>query len=158
MKTKLIVAMVVTALALPMTASASSWQWPRVAEADGLMCPIGHWLRTPEQVMEERLTAIAEGDLDLFFCSYAVNAKVVMPGSVVEGRMNIRNTLLGLFGMLGGVLPTVTSLTFADGVALLTYFIETPVVSIPDGSDTFVIALGKIRYQTVHGTMDFGFP
>lgn len=157
MKTSMIVAMMM-ALAAPMTASATDWEWPRVEEADGLKCPVGYWLQSPEQVMEQRLAAIADGDMDLFFCSYDINAKVVMPDSVIVGRANIRNSLLGLLGLLGGTIPTVTSLTFADGVALLTYFVHTPVVSVLDGSDTFVIKWGRIKYQTVHSTLSFGTP
>ena len=155
MKSTTMVAML-TALVLPMVASAH--ERPRVPERDGLRCPAGAARNSPEQVMQERLAAIAAGDMELFFCSYAVDATVVMPGSVVKGRRAVMDQFNALFGLLGGQIPQVTSLTFADGVALLTWFISTPFVSVADGADTFIIKNGKIQYQTVHATLSFGAP
>lgn len=129
-----------------------------VRERDGLYCPANHRLRTPEQVVADRLADIAAGRLDRFFCSYDADVKVVMPGSVTSSRLAARDQFLALFGMLGGTIPTVTSLTFGGPVALMTYTVTSPVLSIPDGADTFVIVLGKITHQTVHGSVVFGSP
>lgn len=124
-----------------------------VREADGLMCPAGGRERTTQEVITDRLAAIAAGNLDLFFCSYDLDAVVLMPGSVITGRAQVRAGFLGLFALLGNTIPTVTSTTYARDVCLLTYTITTSFFSIPDGADTFVVRHGRIQTQTVHATL-----
>lgn len=128
-----------------------------IRERDGWMCPLLDVLRSPQQVISDRLAAAAAGDIDLLMCSYSWDAAVIMPdGNVAHGREEIMTGFLQMTQMLGGAAPTVTSTTFVDNVVLMTFEAFGPVVSIPDGADTFVIKLGKIKYHTVHATLQFG--
>lgn len=115
-------------------------------------------LRTPLQVQADHVAALKAGALDRAMCDYAIDARVVMPGSVAQGLDQIRAGFTAMNQMFGGAIPEVTSVTTSGEVVLMTYQIYTPTLSIPDGSDTFVIRFGLIHYQVVHSPMVFGTP
>lgn len=121
-------------------------------------CPKADKQATPQQVFDARLAAMQRGDLGAIACSYAEDAVVVFPGAVIEGREAIMTAFLEFAGALGGTPPTITSTTSAHEVLLVTYEVHTPDLSIPDGSDTFVISKGRIDYQVVHATIVFNQP
>ncbi len=129
---------------------------PALAKPD--TCPKPDKKATPEQVFAARLVAMQQGDLAAIACSYAKDAVVVFPGSVIRGREAIMEAFLAFAGALGGTPPTITSTTQADDNLLVTYEVITPTISIPDGADTFIIRDGRIQYQLVHGTIVFNQP
>lgn len=126
-----------------------------ITEADGLTCPFPNFFATPQQVIATRIAALQVGNIDGVMCTYGLNATVIMAGSVVTGRPAIKTAFLSFFGLLGNTLPTFTSQTYSGPIALITYTIVSPSVTIADGADTFVIELGRIRYHTVSATLQF---
>lgn len=113
---------------------------------------------TPTQVLQARFAAMARQDLNAIACSYAEDAVVILPGSVVRGRDAVMQAFAGFAALLGGAAPTIASLTAADEVVLVLYSVTTPSVSIPDGADTFIVRDGQIATQTVHGSFVFSTP
>lgn len=154
----LIAAVAALTLAVPFTANAqeAAASAPLPITAPG--CSPTLKQRTPEQVIADHYAALGAGDLERAMCDYAVDARVIMPGSVGRGIDQIRAGFLGMAQMFGGAMPTINSITIDGEVVLLTYSIYTPTVSIPDGSDTFVIRNGLIYYQIVHSPLVFGAP
>lgn len=125
------------------------------SSASSYSCPWVDPLRSVTEAFDARNAALAAGDLDLAMCAYAEDAKVILPGTILIGRAQIKAALASFGSMFGGAQPQITSSTATHSALLITYTITGPQVSIPDGSDTFVAALGRIRIQTVHATLAF---
>lgn len=116
-------------------------------------CPRHLERRSPEETINEHIALLNAGKLDEAMCDYAPDAVVILPGQIAEGRDAIRAGLEGIGSLLGGVLPTVTSITTHGSTVLLTlYAYGTPCI-IPDGSDTYIVRHGRIVTQTVHDTL-----
>lgn len=124
---------------------------------NGFVCPAGMWTWSPEKVIQSRIDAMKTANVDQVMCTYAHDAVVMMPGAVLKGRVQIRAAFESMFQMMGGV-PEITSFTAEGPIVQTTSTLDTPVFSIPDGSDTFVIMMGHVRYQTVHNPMVFKTP
>ena len=140
------------------TAESTMWMGGMVPRPDGSFCPALNVLRTPEQVFAARIAAVEAGDIDAVMCTYAVDAVVVFPGAPMTGLANIRAAFEQMFMMMGGESPTVTTMTTVGEVVMTTFFYDGPIFSIPDGSDTYVIRHGYIKYQTVHNSLVFNQP
>jgi hypothetical protein len=121
-------------------------------------CPTSLLQRTAAQVWADHLDALQNGDLDRAMCDYAENAKVIMPGFIASGPAEIRAGFLGFAQLVGGMIPTITTVTIAHEIVMSTFNLFAPNVSIPDGSDTFVVRFGLIQYQTVHASLVFNVP
>jgi hypothetical protein len=119
----------------------------------GFRCPRGRQNRTPEQVWAARIAALSVGNIDLAMCDYARNATVVMPGSVLTGRAQIKAGFLAFAQLVNFAQPEVTSTTFAGPILLVTFTLITNGPSIPDGADTFVIRNGLIHQHVVHASI-----
>ncbi len=126
---------------------------PLVRERDGFTCRAGTENWTAQQVIQERIAALVAGDMNRVMCTYAVDAVVIMPGTVIRGRPAIERGFIGFFQLFGGSVPIFDSMDFANGVALVTFHISGPVFSIPDGADTYVIKNGRIQEHTVHDVL-----
>ena len=113
--------------------------------------------RSAAQVWADHLDALQKGDIDRAMCDYAANAKVIMPGSVASGAAAIRAGFLQFGALVGFATPTITSVTIDYEIILSTFsLLASPTgVTIPDGSDTFVVRFGLIQYQTVHAALVF---
>lgn len=125
---------------------------------DGFKCPKVSKKTKAADVFAARMAALYAGNLDLAFCYYAKDAVVVMPGSVVKGREAIKTAFVEFGSLFGGLIPEPSSVTVQGDVVLVTFSIETPGVSVPDGADTYVIRDGLIRAQTVHASVVFSNP
>ncbi|MCI0572799.1 MAG: nuclear transport factor 2 family protein [Myxococcaceae bacterium] len=122
-----------------------------LADPDG--CPPPRFTASALEVFYARYEALITGDVRQLTCLYAPNATVILPGTVLHGRAQIVPALLQFGSVFGGAQPQLTSVT-ADGfVVMATFQLFGPQLSIPDGSDTFVIAFGRVLYQTVHSTV-----
>lgn len=122
------------------------------AAPDGFRCPWELYTFSPLELWEYRYAAIAAKDLDRVMCTYARDAVVIMPGMVMHGRDEIRPVLGMMFSLFPDA-PVMTSVTTEGKVLMVTFHIEGPFLSVPDGSDTYVIEHGLIHYQTVHDSM-----
>ena len=126
-----------------------------ITESDGLTCPIPNLLATPQQVIAARIAALVAGNINGVICTYAVGATVIMTGTIVKGRPAILASFTQFFALLGNTVPTFTAETYSGPMALVNYTVNIPTLTVPDGSDTYVIVLGRIQYQTVSATLEF---
>jgi hypothetical protein len=113
-------------------------------------CPSGLGRRTAQEAIVEHVALLRAGELEAALCDYAEDAVVILPGQVASGIDEIRIGLSGFAQLFGAAVPEVDSLTTVDAVVLLTFHVSGPDLSIPNGSDTYVVKRGLIRYQTVH--------
>lgn len=113
-------------------------------------CPSGLSDRTPTEAIEEHLALLQGGELERALCDYASDAVVMLPGQISSGIDAIRIGLSGFAQLFGDAVPEIDSLTSVDSIVLLTFHVVGPDLSIPNGSDTYVVEQGLIRYQTVH--------
>jgi len=132
-------------------AAFSNGSGPFWTDADG--CPFPDLFATAEQLFHRRFQALVDGDIHALGCMYAKNATVIMPGAVVKGRAAVVEAFSSFGSLFGGAAPELTSVTW-DGITVLaTFSIAGPLLSVPDGADTFVIVGGQVVYQTVHATL-----
>jgi SnoaL-like protein len=113
-------------------------------------CPAGLRQRTPLEAIEEHLALLRARDLEGALCDYAPDAVVILPGQVASGLDEIRTGLSGFAQLFGDAVPEIDSLTSVNSVVLLTFHVVGPELSIPAGSDTYIVKKGLIQYQTVH--------
>jgi hypothetical protein len=113
-------------------------------------CPAGLRHRAPTEVIEEHVALLQAGNLEGALCDFAADAVVILPGQIASGIDEIRSGLSGFAQLFGDAVPEIDSLTSVDSVVLLTFHVIGPSLSIPNGSDTYIVKKGLIRYQTVH--------
>lgn len=124
----------------------------------GLCSPARHW-RSPQQVVDDFHAELMAGNIHkAVVCNYARDAKVITAGGVFTGHAAIEAGLSGFGALFGSTFPTVLINEATRDVVFQVYTLITPMASIPDGSDTFVVRLGLIRTQAVHATIVFGAP
>lgn len=122
---------------------------PALAD-DGSICSPELKHRTPQEVIEEHVALIQAGNLDQAMCDYAEDAVVMLPGQVIRGVTNIRPGLEAFGSLFGGATPTNVTFTTDGPVVMITFSVFGPQLSIPNGSDTYIVEKGLIKYQTVH--------
>jgi hypothetical protein len=113
-------------------------------------CPAGLRHRTATEAIEEHVALLRAGNLEAALRDFADAAVVILPGQVASGIDEIRSGLSGFAQLFGGAVPEIDSLTSVDSVVLLTFHVIGSDLSIPNGSDTYIVKKGLIRYQTVH--------
>ena len=113
-------------------------------------CPDHVQKRSPEQVLEDHVSALLSGDLDLIACDYDEDAVIITPRNVVSGHNEIKAYFASIFQAMGGPgnLGAV-SVTTSGTVLLLEWTLDSPHLVVGDGTDTFVVVKGRIHYQTV---------
>ena len=116
-------------------------------------CPFPDIWATPRQVFDRRFQALLAGDIRTLSCLYAPDATVMLPGTIVRGRSNLVPAFLQFGAIFGGAVPQLTSVTADHFVVMANFSLVGETLSIPDGSDTYVIVGGRIVYQTVHSTI-----
>jgi hypothetical protein len=121
------------------------------ADPDG--CPLPDFRATAQEIFDRRFQALLAGDIQTLTCLYAPDATVMLPGSIVRGRANIVPAFLQFGSLFGGAVPQLTSVTADRFVVMANFTLVGPTLSIPDGSDTYVIVGGRVVYQTVHSTI-----
>ncbi|QRK05040.1 nuclear transport factor 2 family protein [Archangium violaceum] len=131
---------------------------PKKDKDPAFECPKLSKKLSAEEVFAGRMEALLAGNLDLAFCYYAEDAVIVLPGSVVQGREQVRIAFTNFGSVFGGVIPQPSSVTISGEIVLATFSLDTPHASVQDGADTFVIRDGRIQAQTVHASIVFHAP
>lgn len=116
-------------------------------------CPFPDIWATPRQIFDRRFQALLAGDIQTLSCLYAPDATVMLPGMIVRGRANIVPAFLQFGAIFGGAVPQLTSVTADHFVVMANFSLVGETLSVPDGSDTYVIVGGRVVYQTVHSTI-----
>ena len=106
--------------------------------------------RSPKEVLQDHVSALLSGDLDLIACDYGEDAVIITPGKVISGHKEIKDYYASIFQLMGGpgTLGAV-SVTTTGTVLLLEWTLNSPHLVVNDGTDTFVVEKGRISYQTV---------
>ncbi|MGI5864973.1 MAG: nuclear transport factor 2 family protein [Myxococcales bacterium] len=116
-------------------------------------CPTFLKRLSPLELWNWRLEKMLAADIDAVMCTYAPDAVVMMAGQVMRGRDEIRAGLEMMFVFFPNG-PTITMVTEAKGVLQVHFHAEGPMVTVPDGADTFVVGKrGLFEVQTVHSSM-----
>ncbi len=124
----------------------------KVPGLDG--CSPSRFTRTAEQVVREHIAAIEAGDWAKAACDYAENAVVQTDFGTFLGRqanMEGKKAFLGMIGQL----PNVIRISSEGPVVFIAWNILRTGLCIPDGTDTYVVEHGEIRFQTAHSLLTF---
>ena len=109
-----------------------------------------------QAVLNHHLGAFMANDLDEVLFDYTDESIIMTPDSTYTGLEQIG----GLFSSLFPLFPTEGTsiepdkIEFFDNMAYLVWHGESPSVSVPLGTDTFVFVDGKIHRQTFTGVIN----
>jgi uncharacterized protein (TIGR02246 family) len=102
-------------------------------------------------VVERHFEALEAGDLEATLADYTEDSVLILPGSVARGREGLSAVFAPALETMfkpGTFDFTVDSLDVDGDVALITWRLRFEGGEITFGTDTFVIADGKIAKQT----------
>ena len=140
------------ATGMMMAAVANAEPAEEVRGLDG--CSPSRFSRTPEQVIVDHHAALAAGDWAKAACNFAEDVVVQTDmGTVVGRQANIQN-LKGMLMMVNQV-PNVLNMSSSGPVVFITWNLLRPGLCVPDGTDTYVVEHGEIRFQTAHALFTF---
>jgi ketosteroid isomerase-like protein len=109
--------------------------------------------RTPQEILQHHLEAIAGGDLDGILADYGDDAVLITPQGSFTGTAGAREAWLQLLGDLPSPKVDVTSVVAEGDAALMKWAASTDRGQVEDGVDTYVMGGDGIRVQTVHYTL-----
>ena len=109
--------------------------------------------RTTEEVLVHHLVALGERDLDAIVMDYAEDAVIFLPDGTVSGTDAIRaafDSILSTAFLPGTEFEMKLQLVEGEAAYIL-WSADTPTVSIPYGTDTFIVRDGLIVVQSYAG-------
>jgi len=111
--------------------------------------------RSVEEVLEHHLKHLNSGDLEGTMLDYAPDAFIINMGGVVRGKDEISKFFAD---SIKNVLPPETTYEmlhkyFEGDMAYMVWTAESPYVSVPYGTDTFIIKNGLIVEQSFAGSI-----
>ena len=103
-----------------------------------------------QEVLNHHLSAFMEADVDEVLKDFTEQSELLTPDGALKGLNAIRSFLEEVFKMVpkGSTLET-KQMIVRDNLAYITWSGESPFVSIPLGTDSFIIENDKIVYQTL---------
>ena len=103
-----------------------------------------------QEILNHHLSAFMEADIDEILKDFTEESELLTPDGALKGLNAIRSFLEEVFKMVpkGSTLET-KQMIVRDNLAYITWFGESPFVSIPLGTDSFIIENDKIVYQTL---------
>lgn len=109
--------------------------------------------RTPEEIIDHHVAALAAGDVAALVADYAENARFVTVDGVVTGRPSLEQTIAGIVEQFPDFIVSIDKLVVDDDVVLLEWTGEALGHTMTDGVDTFLIRDDKILLQTARFTV-----
>lgn len=103
-----------------------------------------------EKVIKHHLEAFGSGDMDALLSDYTEESVVITPDTTLIGLEPIK----ALFENLGSLFPAegtefvLDRMDVNDELGYIIWHANTPIVTIPLGTDTYVVEDGKIMKQT----------
>ena len=103
-----------------------------------------------QEVLNHHLSAFMEADVDEVLKDFTEQSELLTPDGALKGLNAIRSFLEEVFKMVpkGSTLET-KQMIVRDNLAYITWSGESSFVSIPLGTDSFIIENDKIVYQTL---------
>lgn len=105
---------------------------------------------TTEEVVNHHLAAFIRADLEEILKDFEDNSELLTPDGALKGLSSIRSFFEGVFKIVPAGSHLEVKQTFIRGnLAYLAWTCDSPIVSIPLGTDSFIIREGKIEFQTL---------
>ncbi len=117
-------------------------------------CSPDRFKRTAEQTIREHIAAMEAGDWAKARCDYALDVVVQTDMGTFQGRDTATGGVKALLSMVGQ-LPNVLSISSSGPVVFITWNLLRTGLCVPDGTDTYVVERGQIKFQTSHALMTF---
>ncbi|MFM8524925.1 MAG: nuclear transport factor 2 family protein [Cyanobacteriota bacterium] len=108
-------------------------------------------LEQTQAVLNRNGAAFASGDLEAILTNYAEDAVMVRPGRIYRGHEELRQMFAEVFANMEGLTSSITSVTVAEGIALMTWTATSAGGRIRQGVDNYVIADDRIVAQSYCG-------
>jgi ketosteroid isomerase-like protein len=110
---------------------------------------------TTEEFADARLAAFGRGDVNAIVAQYADDAIVITPQGTLRGQAQIRGMIEGIIAEFAqpGVKFDLISRAAEGPVANFTWSAETNANVWDLGAETYVLANGRIAFQTFAGKM-----
>lgn len=103
-----------------------------------------------QEVLNHHLTAFAEANVDEIMKDYDEVSELMTPDGVMKGLNAIRSFFEGAFKIIPkGSAMNLKQMIIRDNLAYLAWSCESPFVSVPLGTDTFIVENDKIVTQTL---------
>ncbi len=108
-------------------------------------------LEQTQAVLNRNGAAFASGNLDAILANYADNAVMVRPGRTYRGHAELREMFSEVLANMAGLTSSITSLSIAEGIGLMTWTATSASGRMLQGVDTFVVADDRIVAQSYCG-------
>lgn len=109
-----------------------------------------------QAVLNHHLQAFMDNDLEEVLADYTDQSMLMTPDSTYVGLEQIGGLFTALFPMFPTEGTTIEpdKIEFVDNMAYLVWHGESPSVSVPLATDTFIFEDGKIHRQTFAGMIN----
>jgi len=109
--------------------------------------------RSTEQVFQDHMTALLNGDFPALMADYADDAVLMTMDGANVGKAAIQGYFVNALSAMPNAKLSVTGHIVQEDFVLVTWTGVSDVATVPHGVDTFVIHDDKIRLQTVWFTI-----
>lgn len=109
-----------------------------------------------QAVLEHHLKSFGENNLAELIADYTAESIVVTPDSTYVGLEQIENFFTGLLPAFPteGTTINLDKMVVENDLAYIIWNGDSPSISVPFGTDTFIIVDGKIKKQTFAGVIN----
>lgn len=103
-----------------------------------------------QEVIDHHLSAFLHADVDEILKDFSNDSELLTPDGPLKGLSAIRSFFEQIFKIVPeGSFFEMKRMIIRDNLAYLAWTCESPFVTIPLGTDSFIIQNGKILYQTL---------
>jgi ketosteroid isomerase-like protein len=103
-----------------------------------------------DKILIHHLTAFGNNDLQEILKDYTDQSQILTPEGQLTGVDSIGMFFADFFAVIpAGSRFSIGQKIITDNIAYIVWNSQSPVASIPMGTDTFVFEKGKIRYHTI---------
>jgi ketosteroid isomerase-like protein len=103
-----------------------------------------------QEVLNHHLSAFVEADLNELLRDYTEESELLTPDGAMKGLNAIQSFFEEVFKIIPkGSTLHLKQMIVKDSLAYIAWNCESPLVSIPIGTDSFIMEHDKILYQTL---------
>jgi hypothetical protein len=103
-----------------------------------------------QEVLNHHLAAFNKANVDSILEDFTEDSELLSPDGALKGLNAIRSFFTEVFKIIpAGSALAVKQMIIRDEVAYLAWSCESSFVSIPFGTDSFIVENDKIKYQTL---------
>ena len=114
-------------------------------------------MNNAETVIMHHLSSFQNNDLEAVISDYTDQSVLITQAATYTGIEEIRGFFTGLVIHFpkGKSEFELDKITYSDDMVYIVWHAKTPSLSVPIGSDTFMVKKGKIQQQTFVGLLEF---